>query len=581
VTIAGNGVESEEPMQGEEGRYFAFAEVNGLPPAEVTITNESDDPPSAKTAAVHDLVTITRAEYDPLRFELLVEAASSDRLPPGPTLEVVGFGLLNGGVQVFTGVVAPPASVTVVSSAGGTDTRPVAVTGQPFAPIPVVASAGVDRTVQSGSMVMLDGTGSSGNITGFAWLQIQGPAVILSDASSPTPTFMAVVPGTYVFQLTVSGFGGPSIDTVQIAVVEGPPPVANAGPDRFVEPGTGVTLDGSGSLNATSFAWQQISGSPIVVLDGANTAQATFTFPAGATALLFELTVSGPGGSATDTVVIAPAGTEPPPPVADAGPDQTVAVGSTVVLDGSGSSNAVSFQWTQIAGPTVALTDANTAQARFVFPGGGVTSLTFRLTVANGAGVTATDTVVITALPPPPPPVANAGPDQVVPAGTLVVLDGSATTGAVSLFWEQIGGAPEVVLAGANTPNPTFTFPEGATTLIFLLTATGPDGRTSTDTVSVSPLVPVVDVLTVTRAEFRTDDARWNVRGTATVTTGNVVAVFLSNGTTVVGTAAVDATGDWRIDLRGSSVVPAPNERLVVRSSAGGLLTNVPLQQRR
>jgi hypothetical protein len=55
------------------------------------------------------------------------------------------------------------------------------------------------------------------------------------------------------------------------------------------------------------------------------------------------------------------------PPIADAGPDQTVLVRNLVTLDGSGSSNpdnspeALNFAWTQTAGPTVALAGATTA----------------------------------------------------------------------------------------------------------------------------------------------------------------------------------------------------------------------------
>lgn len=60
------------------------------------------------------------------------------------------------------------------------------------------------------------------------------------------------------------------------------------------------------------------------------------------------------------------------PPVADAGPDQTVTEGDTVNLDGSNSSDSdgtiVSYAWTQTSGVNVSLTGATSATASFTAP---------------------------------------------------------------------------------------------------------------------------------------------------------------------------------------------------------------------
>ena len=57
---------------------------------------------------------------------------------------------------------------------------------------------------------------------------------------------------------------------------------------------------------------------------------------------------------------------------ADAGPDQTVREGDTVVLDGSNSSpraTITTYFWEQTGGsPTVVLENANTAKASFTAP---------------------------------------------------------------------------------------------------------------------------------------------------------------------------------------------------------------------
>jgi hypothetical protein len=87
------------------------------------------------------------------------------------------------------------------------------------------------------------------------------------------------------------------------------------------------------------------------------------------------------------------------PPTASAGPDRSSPTGVEVVLDGSGSSDPdggpspLAFAWSQIAGPTVTLSGANTAQARFTPTATGTYS--FRLQVSDGAAQ-AEDTVTIT-----------------------------------------------------------------------------------------------------------------------------------------------------------------------------------------
>ena len=99
-------------------------------------------------------------------------------------------------------------------------------------------------------------------------------------------------------------------------------------------------------------------------------------------------------------VVDAVTATENLPPVANAGPDQTVAPGVSVTLNGSGSTdpdmNIVSYHWQQTGGPTVTLTNPDAAIAQFtaaVAPG---STLTFELTVTDAGGLQATDTCVIT-----------------------------------------------------------------------------------------------------------------------------------------------------------------------------------------
>ena len=72
------------------------------------------------------------------------------------------------------------------------------------------------------------------------------------------------------------------------------------------------------------------------------------------------LSVTGPGGSDDFSVPVTIAN---PPPVADAGPDQTVDEGTQVLLNGSNSddpiNDIVAYQWTQVTGSPVTIIDDN------------------------------------------------------------------------------------------------------------------------------------------------------------------------------------------------------------------------------
>ena len=204
---------------------------------------------------------------------------------------------------------------------------------QTLRPAPV-ADAGTDQTgVKETTTVTLDGGASTPGYAGAAistylWEQTAGTTVTLSNPGSDTPTFIAPDVGaageTLTFQLTVTASDGQSdSDTVTVGVIDGVPPVADAGDDQSVTEGEPVTLDGTGSTDAngsiSTYLWVQTVGTT-VTLSGAGTATATFTAPEvdADETLTFQLTVTDDDGlSHSDTTDVTVSNSSTPPPAGD------------------------------------------------------------------------------------------------------------------------------------------------------------------------------------------------------------------------------------------------------------------------
>jgi hypothetical protein len=155
-------------------------------------------------------------------------------------------------------------------------------------------------------------------------------------------------------------------------------PIARAGAPQVVAEQTAVTLDGRASSDADgdplTFQWTQLSG-PGATLDAPTSNTPSFTAPPVAVAqiLVFGLVVSdGFAASPQVLTTVAVSNTVNEPPVARPGSDRDVAEGSQTTLDGSGSSDpngdALTFTWSQEAGPAIAPAAWNGAQLTFSAP---------------------------------------------------------------------------------------------------------------------------------------------------------------------------------------------------------------------
>ncbi len=305
---------------------------------------------------------------------------------------------------------------------------------------PPAANAGPDQTVALGATVRLDGSRSSdanGDPLTFTWAFVSKPAssaAVLTRPTSVTPTFVADTRGTYVLQLVVSdGRVNSTADTVRVST-ENSRPVANAGPDRSLPLGATARLDGSASTDADgdtlTFAWSFVSrpdGSAATLFNQAAIDPA-FVLDLPGTYVVQLVVRDGALASAPDTVTVSTINSAPR---ANAGPDRTVPVQTTVTLDGTASSDpdgdALTFRWSLLTKP--AASQATLANAAGVAPTILIDApgdYIVQLIVNDSHADSAPDTVRISTTN--TRPVANAGSDAGALVGDVVTLDGSGST---------------------------------------------------------------------------------------------------------------------------------------------------------
>jgi Bacterial Ig-like domain/K319L-like, PKD domain len=152
------------------------------------------------------------------------------------------------------------------------------------------------------------------------------------------------------------------------------------------------------SVSPTTFHVDSVSGTTSV--SGASATFSPDTALAAGTA--YVITVDGvrdTAGNAMASPFTSSFTTTAPPLASRAGPDQDVAFGANVQLDGSGSIGAgLSYAWTQVYGPSVG--SLSGAKPTFTAPGDAAT-LAFELVASSGGTAAAPDTVVVQVLEDP------------------------------------------------------------------------------------------------------------------------------------------------------------------------------------
>lgn len=197
-----------------------------------------------------------------------------------------------------------------------------------------------------------------------------------------------------------------------------------------------------------------------------------------------SLPITAPTYSANETAFVKLSFTESVnhPPVADAGPDQSVNENSLFMLDGSASydpdNNTLTYKWTAPAGIT--LSSTTIANPTFTAPEVTVsTNYTFTLVVNDGTLDSSAGQVTITVKQGNVAPVANAGTDQSVNEGALVTLDGTASADpdndVLTYRWTPPAG---ITLSSTKVNKPTFTAPEVTSETLYTFSLVVNDGTT-------------------------------------------------------------------------------------------------------
>jgi hypothetical protein len=261
---------------------------------------------------------------------------------------------------------------------------------------PPVANAGTDLDVAP-TVVHLSGYGSGPDpdYLDYDWVQISGPeVVVLNEADTAFPNFVAQTSGSYLFELTVMDENDVSgtPDSVEV-VVRNVAPSAFAGVDLVYElsdPSAVLTLYGDrsadGNGEALTYLWEQTSGPTVILSDSTLVNPELTVTQTGRYG--FKLTVADDTGSqGSDRVTYIVQTTNDTVPTAIISAPPSASINESILLDGSSSSHsgdgqAISYSWRQVSGPGGELVGAFTSQVTFETSQEGVA--VFELIVNDG-----------------------------------------------------------------------------------------------------------------------------------------------------------------------------------------------------
>jgi len=261
------------------------------------------------------------------------------------------------------------------------------------------ADAGPDAAVDEDVPTAFNGTASHDNvgIVDYSWTFLSGGENVTLAGMCPIHNFTE--PGVYSVTLYVKdSAGNQGLDTLSVAVKDVTPPEADAGPDLTVCLEGHCDFNGSASadnVGIAEYAWTFNDGFADIILSGV--LQSHHFLLAGSYPVTLEVKdSSGLADSDTMLVTVMP---DTQPPVADAGPDQTVVLSESVRFNGTGSTDDFGISnhtWNLTCNGTAWLLYGPEPAHTFWEPG----NHTVTLTVTDAAGNRGTDTMTVSVMSP-------------------------------------------------------------------------------------------------------------------------------------------------------------------------------------
>ena len=401
--------------------------------------------------------------------------------------------------------------LTVTDNDDNVGTDSVSVTVVSLEP---TADAGDDQFVKSGIFVRLDGSDTieGAGYSDYLWTQTSGGVVELEDANSPIAAFVASAGDAVLeFKLTITNGVYSDSDTITVTIDGNNAPSVGIDADRNVKSGERVELRGLANDpdNAVlSYQWRYVSGPDTHIYDD-RTATSYFIAPdvSGTQAIVIKLVVTDhEGGTDSDMITINVRENQSPVAVLEHS-HLVVATGGRGTLDASGSydpdNDALSYEWVHYDGPVLSISGSG-ERVSFIAPAVGnvlsenIVYMTLKVTdgaITDSVGlqVEITNDNSLNA----GVPTANAGTDMAVTPRETVTLSGSGSDldgDRLTYSWTQTSGHG-VTLTDSDKASASFTAPDLAGTLTFMLTVSDSNGQSESDSVNVTveATVPVAD----------------------------------------------------------------------------------------
>lgn len=314
----------------------------------------------------------------------------------------------------------------------------------------VPTDAGLMQTICFGDSVAIGGSPSAPDSSLYFW----SPALGLSDSTAGNP--MASPPLSQWYYVAVTNDTCQGLDSVQVIVNQLPP--ADAGQDIAICFGDTVQLSASGGLN---YIW-----SPDTALSDALVVD-PFAFPSDTITYVVQV-VDGNACVDTDTITV----TVNPLPIVDAGTDQTICIGDSILIGGAATGPPLAtYAWS----PNTNL-DYDTVANPIAFPTADQAYVVI-VTDSNTCVESDAMTVFVNILP-----TVDAGSDV-----EICVFDDTQlqATGATNYVW-----TPDSALSNDSIAGP-LADPQGTT--LYFVTGTDNNGCINMDSVlvTVHPLPPV------------------------------------------------------------------------------------------